>query len=483
MTLASRVSLFFLASLALVLAGFSTALYLLVHVYLDHQVDQQLGAMLATLSAATEINKDEVEWEPLEHMLPQGANGSAVRWAVRGARGGILDHSVHQLPEDLLSFGELFPESAAAVILRRQGAANSFWRVGHLRLQAPTANWPPAWLPNSGNNKEDRLQPFLVLTAAVPLDPVEKALRLLLATLAGLSLGLWLLAAMVGGWLCRRTLAPVAQMAESARAIPATQPDGRLEVSPTGDELEELGRAFNELLDRLQESFERQRHFTGEASHQLRTPLTVMLGQVEVALRRERSPEDYRRVLEVVAEQADRLRRIVEMLLFLARADSEAALPGLERLCLRTWLEQHLKEWANHPRAEDLHWQLSEGGDWHVQAHPPLLGQVVDLLLDNACKYSRPGTPVTLSLRKDGSCVGLDVEDRGCGILAEDLAHVFEPFFRSPRQLEPRVGGVGLGLTIARRVAEALGGRVEVVSQPGQGSRFSVRLQRGSVDP
>jgi len=483
MTLASRVSVFFLASLALVLAGFSTALYLLVQVYLDRQVDQQLEAMLATLSAATEINKDEVEWEPQEHMMPQEANGSGVRWAVRGARGGMLSHSAHQLPEDLLAVGELVPEGARAVVLRRQGAGNSFWRVGHLRLQAPTASWPAAWLPDSGNNKEDRKQPFLVLTAAVPLEPVEQGLRLLLATVAGLSLGLWLLAALVGGWLCRRTLAPVAQMADSARAIPATQPDRRLEVSATGDELEELGRAFNELLDRLQESFERQRRFTGEASHQLRTPLAVMLGQVEVALRRDRSPEDYRRVLEVVAEQAGRLRRIVEMLLFLARADAEAALPGLEGLCLPTWLEQHLKEWANLPRAEDIRWQCPEGGDWQVRAHPPLLGQVVDLLLDNACKYSRPGTPVALSLRKDGDFVGLEVEDCGCGIPAEDLPHVFEPFFRSPRQLEPRVGGVGLGLTIARRVAEALGGTVEVVSQPGQGSRFTVRLQRVSVNP
>jgi len=483
MTLASRVSLFFLASLAFVLAGFSTALYLLVHVYLDRQVDQQLGAMLATLSAATEINKDEVEWEPQEHMLPREANENVVRWAVRGARGGILSHSANQIPIDLLSVGERVPESAGVVTSSRLGAGNTFWRVGQLRLQAPTANWPPAWLPTSEKNKEDGKQPFLVLTAAVPLEPVERALRLLLVTLAGLSVGVWLLSALVGGWLCRRTLAPVAHMADSARAIRATQSDGRLHVSATGDELEELGRAFNELLDRLQESFERQRRFTGEASHQLRTPLAVMLGQVEVALRRERSPEDYRRVLEVVEEQAGRLRRIVEMLLFLARADAEAALPGLERLCLRRWMEQHLKEWCYHPRAEDLHWQCPEGEDWQVQAHPPLLGQVVDLLLDNACKYSQPGTAITLSLRNNGEFVGLDVEDGGCGILAEDLPHVFEPFFRSPRQLEPRVGGVGLGLTIARRVAEALGGTVEVVSQPGQGSRFTVRLQRGSVDP
>src|SRR5262249_7637251 len=153
------------------------------------------------------------------------------------------------------------------------------------------------------------------------------ALRRLGWTLAGLSLAVWLVAAGLGRRLCRRALAPVAQMAGAARSIPATEPGQRLPVAATADELGDLGRAFNRLLDRLQEAFERQRRFTGEASHQLRTPLAVLLGQAEVALRRDRPPEEYRRVLTVIAEQAGRLHRLVEMLLFLARADAEAAVP------------------------------------------------------------------------------------------------------------------------------------------------------------
>src|SRR6185436_9081104 len=94
--------------------------------------------------------------------------------------------------------------------------------------------------------------------------------------------------------------------------------------------------------------------FSGEASHQLSTPLAVMLGQVEVALRRDRHPDEYRRVLGIVSEQAGRLHRIVEMLLYLARAEDEAPLPGLSSFCVQSWLEEHLKEWATHPRFADL---------------------------------------------------------------------------------------------------------------------------------
>jgi len=267
-------------------------------------------------------------------------------------------------------------------------------------------------------------------------------------------------------------------MAESARSIPAGEPARRLEVAATGDELEDLGRSFNGLLDRSQEALEKQRRFTGEASHQLRTPLAVMLGQVEVALRRARPPEDYRRVLGVVAEQAGRLHRVVEMLLFLARAESEAALPGVSPVAVRPWLEEHLAAWATHPRAADIRTDFP-AEDLQAAAHPPLLGQAVDALIDNAMKYSPPGSPVLVSLRADADAILLSVEDAGYGIDPEDLPRIFEPFFRSPRQRGANPGGVGLGLAIAHRVVEAMGGELSAWSVPGRGSRFVVSLRQG----
>ena len=268
-------------------------------------------------------------------------------------------------------------------------------------------------------------------------------------------------------------------MADAARAMSAADLAQRLPDPGTSDALEDLGLAFNDLLSRLQEAFERQRRFTGDASHQLRTPLAVMLGQIEVALRRERSPQEYQRVLTIVSEQASRLHQLVEMLLFLARADAESAAPVLTTLDLEPWLRDHLSGWATQPRAADLRLELPEGDPLPAHVHGPLLGQVVDILLDNACKYSRPGTPITISCRVDGGQVELVVADQGCGIDASELPRVFDPFYRSPRVGELGAGGVGLGLAIARRVVAAMGGSIEVSSEPGRGSRFVVRLVAG----
>jgi signal transduction histidine kinase len=250
----------------------------------------------------------------------------------------------------------------------------------------------------------------------------------------------------------------------------------RLPTSHTGDELEDLGRSFNGLLDRLEESFEQQRRFTGDASHQLRTPLTAMLGQIEVALRRARDPEEYRRVLTAVQGQADQLRQIVEMLLFLARADAEPRAPDLERVDLGAWLSQRLLAWASRPRGPDLRRGPDPPQPVWVRVHPPLLGQAVENLLENASKYSPPGSPITLRTWREAGAVCLQVGDQGRGIAAEDLLHVFEPFYRSPDVRRRGLNGVGLGLCVATRIVAAFGGRIDVESVPNQGSRFTVRL-------
>jgi len=135
----------------------------------------------------------------------------------------------------------------------------------------------------------------LVLIAGVPVNAILKPLRTVATALVGLSLTIWISAALLGRWLCKKALIPVTRMAQTVRVISADDLTQRLPISKTGDELEDLGHAFNDLLTRLQTSFQRQQQFTGQASHQLRTPLTAILGQIDVALRRDRQPEEYRR--------------------------------------------------------------------------------------------------------------------------------------------------------------------------------------------
>jgi signal transduction histidine kinase len=308
------------------------------------------------------------------------------------------------------------------------------------------------------------------------LEPVAAVLRQLVTALVVLSLATWLITLISGRVISRWALRPVDSMASAAQAMDADDLGQRLPSSSTGDELEKLAGAFNGLLDRLQESFERQRRFTGDASHQLRTPLAAMLGQLEVALRRPRPPEEYERVLTAVHGQAVHLRQIVEALLFLARADAEARLSQTERIDLAAWLRKHIENCDGQPRAADLRFEAPSDEPLAVLAQEPLLCQLVDILIENAAKYSLPGSRIAVRLVRAESSACLSVEDRGSGIASEDLAHVFEPFFRASDARRQGIGGIGLGLAIAERIASALGGRISVSSELGQGSCFTLHL-------
>jgi signal transduction histidine kinase len=257
--------------------------------------------------------------------------------------------------------------------------------------------------------------------------------------------------------------------------------DCRLPSPGTRDELEDFAGSFNGLLDRLSVALERQKQFTGQASHQLRTPLAALIAAIEVARRRRRTVEEHERVLDGLHDDAVRLWRVVEALLFLARADAEAGLPDLECLDLAAWASGHLRTWSGNERAADLRFEGRDGETPWSRAHPPLLGQLLDNLLENACKYSGPGTPIVVRAWCEPDAVALAVEDRGFGIPAEDLPRVFEPFYRAESARRLGRAGVGLGLAVARRIAASHGGTITAESEPGQGSRFVVRLPRATA--
>jgi heavy metal sensor kinase len=469
-TLTARVSAFFLGWLGLALVGFAAAVYLVARADLhrqideqDHRVNDRLQGTLDTLVAAAEIHRNGLEWEAHERSLPRGGDGvHGVMWLVAVPGGRTIDRSGPAAGDWLRDGPEGNVTDSSAVT----------WRVARRRLHPGE----PQVLPPENHLMANEPAALVVytaldLTAAVPVTPIRNDLDRLAWLLAGLTVALWLLAVLIGRWLCRRTLAPVSDMAVAARELSPADPGERLAVRPTGDELEDLGRAFNEALGRMEEAFERQRRFTGDASHQLRTPLAAVLGQVEVALRRDRDPAEYRDTLRAVADEIRHLHRLTEALLFLARADAEAGLPDLQAVDLATWVADHVGKWrASHP-GTDVRVDVDESTP-SVRAHPELLAQLVDNLLDNALKYGPAGGPIQVRVAvKDGQAQ-LTVEDSGPGILPEDLTHVFDPFFRTAAARSAGIRGVGLGLAVARRIAEAMGARVTAESEPGRGSRF-----------
>lgn len=307
MSLTNRLSLFFLAALAAVLAGFSGILYLLAHRHLNAQADHRLDATMHTLAAAIEIHPGDVEWEPLERKVTLGNDPGAdqVRWTVHDPAGRLIDCSAN-LERGTDSAAD--PAAPGWRVLARRVRAGHFDPEPVAGRDAPFEGrladaFPEAQAPGSVALPHDRTfhGDALVLTVAVAEGPVQATLAQLAGALAGVSGAIWLTAAVWGRWLCRRALRPIARMAASARSLRSEPGSGTfLDVDPTGDELEDLGRAFNDLLAALRESLERQRRFTGDASHQLRTPLTALLASVEVAGRKERTAAEYRRVLDVV---------------------------------------------------------------------------------------------------------------------------------------------------------------------------------------
>lgn len=480
MKLEARLSAYFLAALALVLLGFSGVLYLFVRHHLVDGANQRLETAMQTLVAAIEVHAEDVEWEPLERHVTLGEDPGEdqVRWTLHDDTGCLVDCSrnLESEPISPAAFG------AHAVrdwrfLVRRVRAGNPD-PEGVAEEDASSAGD----LPGQTILPSDRTYhgAALTLRVALPWWPIAASLRQLAWTLAGVSAGLWGIGLILSRRVCRRAIRPVVRMAASARTLHAEEAGQFLTVAGTGDELEDLGRAFNDVLTRLREVLERQQRFTGDASHQLRTPLTAILGQVEVALRQERSVTEYQRVLELVRRRAGEMREIVELLLFLARMPAKTELPEMQIVNLVEWLGQRLRQWMPHPRFRDIHWtRPAETRGWEVRTQPALLGQVLENLLDNACKYSEPGTPVTIEVERASRGIVLSISDEGHGISAEDLPHLCDPFFRSAEARRLGRPGVGLGLTVVGRILKGLGGELRIASELGRGSRFNVYLPPG----
>lgn len=485
MTLTTRLSLFFLTMLGIVLVGFSATLYLLARVYLYQQIEERLNAAMNILVAAVEVGPEGVEWEPEERqlILGHGALRDQVVWLVTDDKGRVVDGSGQPSDEGLFTEGSDNWRDAqqAGIKVDRQGGR---WQLSHRWIQSAKGNQSQPRPSQPGQANEPAKYPALAIMAGVSLEPVRATLRQLAAVLISLSLGIWFVALFLGRAVSRRALRPVIRMASSARLMDAADLGQRLPVTSSGDELQDLAGAFNGLLERLQESFERQRRFTGDASHQLRNPLAAMLGQIEVALRRPRPLQEYERVLNSAQGQALHMRQIVEALLFLARGNAEVQLLHLERIDLTSWLTEHIRHWSDHPRATDLRVDSPPDVPIWVKAQEPLLSQLVDILLENAIKYSESGSSIALRTWTEEATACLAVEDKGRGIDQEDLSHIFEPFFRSPAAQRNGVDGVGLGLALAERIAAALRGRIIVASERGRGSCFTLRLPSAALfDP
>lgn len=316
-------------------------------------------------------------------------------------------------------------------------------------------------------------QTFTVAIAA-PMREVEEQWRTLVeASAIGVPFVLAIAAA--GGWaLGRRGLRPLAEMATQARSITARAPDSRLVIVDAGAELDEVAASFNRVLDRLGSALATQRRFMADASHELRTPVSIMATAADVTLSQStREEPEYRDALGVVAQQSARLGRLVDDMLVLARADSGGYPVVRAEVDLDAVVDGCIRELASRAAAKDIR-VTSRLAPVSVVADEALLRRMLLNVLNNAIAYVPSGGSVDVRMIPREGSVAIHIADTGPGIPLEDAERVFERFVR----LDPARagGGAGLGLAIARWVAEVHGGRVELLSSSPAGSIFAITI-------
>lgn len=344
-------------------------------------------------------------------------------------------------------------------------AQSAFWSQGDLRMVS---------VPLFAKGK---LQ--ILLQLGVSTHALDQSLARLRNSLFFIGVPLTILLAGAGGWwLAGRAFDPINRIVVAAQKMGAERLGERLPVPQADDELGRLSRTLNEMLDRLEGAFKSQERFVADASHELKTPITVLKGELEVLRSQPRSNEEYKAFVDSALEELGRLTQIIENLLVLARADSGRPLKldkavRLDEVVLG--VIGRLQSFAANAQvklAMTIADPLAEDG-LTIQGDPDLLASLFFNLIHNAVKYSAAGQTVEIGLAA-GPCV--IVRDHGTGISAEDLGHIFERFHRAENPSRSEVKGTGLGLAIAKWIADAHGARIAVESKPAEGSSFTVRF-------
>ena len=315
----------------------------------------------------------------------------------------------------------------------------------------------------------------MIVVAESKLDLIDQMRALRKIFLLSLP-AMLLMAGFAGHVLARKSLTPIAEMTTQAERISAENLHERLPIKNKNDELGRLALVFNDLLARIKSSFDGMRQFTADASHELRTPLAIIRGEADVALSQDREPDEYRETLAIIQDEARLLSGIVDDMLSLARADAGQRRLKLEEVYLNDLIEECVRSARALASNKNLSLNLESSDDTAFRGDEELLRRMIVNLLDNAIKYTPDGGSVSVKLWRENCLVKFRVTDNGIGIPAESAGRVFERFYRVDKARSRAEGGIGLGLSIVKWIAEAHHGSISLESAPERGSSFTVSL-------
>ena len=478
-----RLTIWYTAVLTLVLLIFAVATYLIVEKDAIRRTDsaaaEQAGSFLKTVQAEVE---DDLGPEKLLQGIRAAIREHQFRetiFLVLQQNGQILASSPNQGPRDHLPemSAEALQDAANKVSTDANAGAREFQtvrfgrRVFRSYVQRFTA--------------DEKNCTLIVLQS---LHSQHEFLETLTTTF-GLMIPIAILLASIGGYfLARRALSPVAAMGVQAALISAENLHERLPIQNPKDELGKLAERFNDLLNRLDQSFDQQKRFVADASHELRTPVAILCGETEVTLSQPlRTPDEYRESLAILGAEARRLKHIVEDLFTLARADA-----GQHPLLLSDfYLDELAAECVRNMRtlaaAKQISLRVEASTEMPIHADESLLRRMLVNLIDNAIKYTAPGGEVNIRCDQSSSSYQVTVRDNGSGIPHDLHARIFERFFRvdkahSRSENHASDGsGAGLGLSISSWIATSHGGTLNLTNSTPDGSTFTISLPKSAA--
>jgi heavy metal sensor kinase len=450
-------------------------------------------------------------WYALILMVTFAATGIGVWWAIRNSIHSTVDKDLRSRLQSLRTYlkeqaSSPDPEPLSEELAEDASLSGTSFRIkaddGQWIYQSPnTKDWnlpitDSTQLPVRGKIKTIRTdgKPVRVLSAQLELKPkqfgvaqigvqVDEYYEMLngVTWTALLASPLVLLLASAGGyWMSRRALEPVDQITRTAGEIGAYNLSARLPLRRAGDELDRLSATLNSMFERLEAAFRQITQFTADASHELRTPVAIIRTTAELARTKQRSPEEYRKALDGILTESERTSRLIEDLLLLARADAGADNMAQEPISLAECLRDAVSEVRVLAEHKGVSLEGGEAADCTITGDQQAIRRLFLILLDNAIKYTPSGGKVSVNLSLENSAqrpnAVVEVRDTGVGISGDDLQHVFERFYRAAKDRSRNTGGAGLGLSIARWIAEKHRGEVWAESSPETGSVFHVRL-------
>jgi heavy metal sensor kinase len=336
-----------------------------------------------------------------------------------------------------------------------------------------------------------------IVQIASSLEEVEDALNTLFIILI-ITVPLALMVAILGGqFLAHKALKPVDNITQTARMITSKNLNQRINPPKVKDEISRLIETFNEMISRLDQSFQQTKQFSSDASHELKTPLTILKGEVEVMLRKERTPHEYQQTLKSNLEEINRMSQIVEDLLLLSKADTGEIRLNKEDINLADILTEVVAQMDLLARSRRLHlFTSNHQQNIHIFGDTLRMRELLINLIENGIKYTEEGGSIHITLQKEypppvrnqsdwgggerGEFVKIIVSDTGIGIGKEDQERIFNRFFRVDKARSREQGGSGLGLSICKWIVEAHQGEIKVESELGKGSSFIVRLPLSS---